>query len=503
MKRFPMLFAGGLLVFSPGCESADDGAAALPAEQATPGKRRVSCSESDCPSAEVRSTAVCSYSKWRDTRVVERFTVLESNSELWPGNVLLAEAALQGDLAPYAPGQLAPVTFSLSLVDAGQSVSASMDRPSLSLFRNTINGLLTDLTPEPSPAKTSFEIAEVHTAEQLALEVGLGVGLGLLGSIEGSFDFESESTLSRLLVKFEQAYYSIDVDPVSPPARYLEGEAAAGLENPREAAFVQSVTYGRRLFFSVESRTESRRMRAAIEAALSLGPEGSLEAEHESLLESARIRAFVVGGSASDAVAAITGLDGVRQYIANGAEFSAESPGAAIGYRLTYLDNTLARTSATVEYTQRDCRKEVTANARVLVEYIGGDEDAGEVPSWFGWAYLAPAPGPGAEQGWCEGSGRSAVPGEVQLFNRTEESRIPEPEFPFPPEGVEFSARVGPDGRLCFRINLNEYDSFNDDELGVKQLLLPWPDWSTGSTFEMTDGGETARVSLEIELRVD
>ena len=121
------------------------------------------------------------------------------------------------------------------------------------------------------------------TLSQLGVEVdlidinphwgALGAGITWPGGpeIAGSFDFSKSSKKTKILVNFTQAYYTIDIDaPTSPkdffdPAVTVEDlKPFCGPDNP--PLYIQSITFGRRVIFAVESNESATDIKAALEA---------------------------------------------------------------------------------------------------------------------------------------------------------------------------------------------------------------------------------------------
>lgn len=120
--------------------------------------------------------------------------------------------------------------------------------------------------------------------------------------------------------------------------------------------YLQSISYGRRVLFAIESNDTLEVMVGAIDAAFGDGIAGvELDAATEEVLNAAKITATVIGGNAEDAVATILGPEQMIEYILEGGNYSADSPGVPIAYKTAYLDNSPARLSLTATYPQIVC----------------------------------------------------------------------------------------------------------------------------------------------------
>jgi thiol-activated cytolysin len=86
----------------------------------------------------------------------------------------------------------------------------------------------------------------------------------------------------------------------------------------------------------------------------------------------------VLGGSGAEAAKSIDSYEGLIEFIKSGGNYSKDSPGAPIAYKLAYLeDNTPARLSLTQEYTIKECvrvsQKVMVTLSSIHVDYDGGD----------------------------------------------------------------------------------------------------------------------------------
>ena len=82
--------------------------------------------------------------------------------------------------------------------------------------------------------------------------------LGNSASIAASFDFSRSNVRSRYLVKYTQAYYTVDIDaPGRPSDFFADGvtveDVGAIIDAENPPLYVASVTYGRMVVFTFES----------------------------------------------------------------------------------------------------------------------------------------------------------------------------------------------------------------------------------------------------------
>jgi enoyl-CoA hydratase/carnithine racemase len=73
-------------------------------------------------------------------------------------------------------------------------------------------------------------------------------------------------------------------------------------------------------------------------------------------LNGSKITATVRGGDGDGAVKTVQGIEQLLEFITAGGNYSAESPGVPIAYKLAYLDNAPARLAVTMEYPEVSCQ---------------------------------------------------------------------------------------------------------------------------------------------------
>jgi len=475
-------------------------------------KTEVGCSMGLCPLEGQEGESYCTYTTFAETGHFDDFIAFQPNSAtLWPGVIVRGKDAEQGLLAPIGV-ELAPVRFSVSLENIEGSPVGDMAEPSLSSFREERNRILSSDITGATPAALDFQVTEVNSESQLSLALGASVSWPGGGDIAASFDFSSTERRTKLLVNFTQAYYTIDVDTHAQPSAFFAPSVSIEDVEPWADAvspplYVQSITYGRRVIFSIETNEEASAVEAALLATYSTAVKVSVDvsAEQRRILEESSIRAFVVGGSGTDATGAIHGFEGLVDYIENGGDYSKDSPGAPIAYKLAYLDNEVTQFAFTSEYSERDCdrnRGVIHAELRQL-EHISGGDLGGNV-ELYGEIVLRHPVENGAVQSCDEGGAVMAI------WSLPEGSfmKIPKGEVWVPnnPMAIEIeNVPFGKDQKICISVELWEDDGFfsADDSFGTDQVMVGYEQGWEGTHILMPRGeGENAiDVLVDISLR--
>ncbi|MCY0987203.1 thiol-activated cytolysin family protein [Nannocystis sp. ILAH1] len=360
----------------------------LPPEQApTP----IECQGEGC----LTDDGLCTYSYYHTTEYFQEVVAFVPGSAvLWPGALVEGAAASAGQLHAIALPR-APLTFSLSLENLAASPVGTMEKPSLSAFRATRNQILAEGVTGKTPAMMDFSRSEVRAASDVSLGLKFDVDWPGGSEVAGMFDFKTESTSTKLLVDFTQAYYTIDVDVPGRPSDLFAPEVtvddlARSMGEGNPPMYVQSITFGRRAVLSVESDRTSEEVTAALDLTLNALIDASLQLDMhtKSVIDSLEMKVFVLGGAGEAGVKSIEGFDGLVKYIQEGADYSASSPGAPIAYKLAYLDNTAAEFAYTTDYAEAKCLSEVTLRVRAdSLAFPGNGEGKGQGEmTWGVWA---------------------------------------------------------------------------------------------------------------------
>ena len=481
----------------------------LPAAQP---KMESPCADASCPKDGMEGDEYCTYTHFSETVHYDKFVAFQPNSAtLWPGVVVKGEDAQEGLLTPIG-AKLAPVTFSVSLENIANSPVGHMDTPSLSTFRDARNEILAGGVTGATAASLDFNIVDVHSESQIAVALGAGVNWPGGPEIMGSFDFSSSDKKTKILVNFTQAYYTIDVDAPTSPKDFFDPSVTVddlkpfcGPSNP--PLYVQSITFGRRVIFSIESNESADAVKAALEASYKGAVDANVKVstEHKATLASSSIKAFVLGGSGGEATGAVSGFDGLMTYLKNGGNYSKDSPGAPIAYKLSYLDNTVTKLAFTTDYSERECNK-VVGDVRAelaSIKHVSGD-DVGSNIEFYGYVTLRyPTQKNGVMA--CDQGGQV-----VDVWRLDEGSWIDVPELstytPSVPIFTDIqSVAFGKGQAICLEAQIWDEDYSTgeltaDDDFGnVKQMILYENGWDGEHALHLTGGGTNA-VDVTVKL---
>ena len=330
----------------------------------------------------------------------------------------------------------------------------------------------------------------------MALGVQASWGLGI-ASLKSSFDFSNQTTRSRYIVRYTQAYYTVDLDaPTNPSAVFAPtvtlDDVSAKIDPAHPPVYVSSVTYGRMVLFTFESQYSAEEMGAALDFAYSGGVDvsGDVSVTYKDIISQSTITAFILGGDAGTAVQTIDSYEALISFIKSGGNYSRQSPGAPIAYKLSnYLkDNSPARMSETTDYDVKDCvrvsqKVQITLNS-IAVDSAGGD--AGDDLELYG-------------QIWVEGIG------SVTMFDKNSDNwvRVHEGQQfgggqPIATAVIEVAPSAGNTIKLHAHLT-DEDDLSGDDDLGNEITIDPFEaGWRKDSTVTLTGDGSQVRVNFSL-----
>jgi thiol-activated cytolysin len=440
----------------------------------------------------------CTTQNLKETRQYDKIVAYAANSDtLWPGAMVGGQSVYSG-LFNQIVLPRKPLTISVSLENLQGAKSATLPDPSLATFREAVSTIVSQTVDGATPANIYSEIEQVSSDKELALAMGADVSwLGGAASIAASFNWSQQDTRSHYLVRYTQAYYTVDVDQPGTPSDFLDpsvqlDEVQAQINDQNPPLYVSSVTYGRMVVFTFESQYSAQELGAALQFAYSGGVDvkGDVSVTYKDIISSSKITAFILGGSGGVAAQSIDNYDDLMAFIKQGGNYSKESPGAPIAYKLAYLkDNSPGRMSFTTDYDVKDCERvsqkiKVTLQA-IRVENAGGD--AGDDLEMYGTI-------------WADGVDRQI------LFSRNSDNWVRVHSGEAFPQSGEISEQVlevkpSPGGTIVLGAHLTDQDDLSgDDDLGNEVVSAPFElGWRRNVDVTMT--GDSARVIATFSLQ--
>jgi thiol-activated cytolysin len=445
----------------------------------------------------------CTTTNLQETRQYDKIVALSANSEsLWPGAIVSGDSVYTG-LFTQLVFDRAPLAVSISLENLGGGKAMLMSKPSLSAFRDGIGQVLMSSVTGATAANIYSEVEQVHSEKQLTLALGASVAYSGV-KVAASFNWDQKDVMSRYVVKYTQAYYTVDVDEPEDASAFFtkdvtleDVQAKVGPGSP--PVYVSSITYGRMVIFTFESKYSGEEMGAALDFAYKGGIEvsGDVSVKYKDIIENSKITAFILGGSGGDAAQAIDSYDALIEFIKKGGNYSKDSPGAPIAYKLAYLkDNSPARLSFTTDYEVKDCVRvgqQIKVQLKSInVESAGGDY--GNDLELYGLISATSRPK----------DGKDGAP--VVLFNKDADNyvEIGEGET-WPRMGIIAETILDvvpqPGSVITLRANLTDHDPPGnpDDSMGNEAVSFTFEQgWRRDATIYLT--GDSARVLVALHI---
>jgi len=269
----------------------------------------------------------------------EQIVLNPATDVIYPGALVKGESILDGTYT-LIPAVRKPITISTSLT-GGSFVSIEIEDPKLSTVREAVNNLMSQEYDVP-PANLGFTIEQAYSEQQIDMSLRASYKSGVI-NVDGGFDFSNKKIKSRLVAKFIQNYYTLDMDLPARPSDLFEDDVDQALFGQFMPMYVSTVNFGRMALFTVESELEETEVRSYLNASYA-NVDASASADFDALKEKSTMKVYILGGSGAAAGATINGFEDFKNYIQSGGNYSKSSPGAPISYKLRYIrDNSIGK----------------------------------------------------------------------------------------------------------------------------------------------------------------
>ena len=435
----------------------------------------------------------------------EQIVLNPQTDVIYPGALVKGESILDGTYTLIS-ARRRPVTISTSL-SGGNIVSVMVDDPKLSTVREAINSLM-DQEYDVPPANMGFTIEQAYSEQQLDLSLHASYKGGGY-DIKGGFDFSKTEIKTRLIAKFIQSYYTLDMDLPNEPSELFEEEVDRSLFGTFMPMYVSTVTFGRMALFTIESSLSETEVRAYLNASYA-GVNAAGSTDFDELKAHSTMKVYILGGSGDDAGATVNGFEDFKNYIQEGGDYSKTSPGAPISYKLRYIkDNSIGRIVFAASYPI------VTAIPRTdniiydmhtwLYHLDAHGRDAGGNLELYGNVYSWPKHlGPGVRvDHFARGSGNYLSVAESGEYT-----------FPENTQTLRMWAGLKQSDTIMVLINLAEVDDWpdKDDHYGDQTFAIPVADIVSttivGQTFDKTkmrveDGDDYVDFTMRFNYTMD
>lgn len=301
---------------------------------------------------------MCTTRTYEVTEAPSDFPLFDPNSEIvFPGNLLQGETLEQATPDPI-PVNRGPGRIVITLMNGAEmGVSRQIPEASLGAVYDAANDVIAN-SPEEIPARFFFTMERVDSREQLAAALKVDVNQ-FFGSVSSALSFSTDRKYNRFLVTLNQSFYTIAFELPTSYGQMFSSDVTpddlsryVGPGNP--AAFISSVSYGRIFHLLIESTERTTEMEASLNASFS-GWDTEASGKYVGELENLNVKAFALGGDASQALSAVTSdFDDLKSFLSEGGTIRT---GVPISYVVRSVRNPdrIVKVAINTEYDVKDC----------------------------------------------------------------------------------------------------------------------------------------------------
>ena len=189
-----------------------------------------------------------------------------------------------------------------------------------------------------------YDLKQFSKYSEMKLAFGANVDICSILKIEGSYESNKIKHKTGLFARVCQKNFNGVIDYPDDGNIFKNNSKLSIYPN---AAYINSITYGRMAIISIESDYSYSEVKSAFKIALNIkkvNGEISMDAHAKKLLQEADIRIWVRGGNGADVVKTIAGFYEFANFIVNGGTFTKDVPGQPIFCTANRADNNSAFT---------------------------------------------------------------------------------------------------------------------------------------------------------------
>lgn len=304
-------------------------------------------------------------------------------SVVYPGN-LLQGSSLADATPKVIPVQRGPGTISINIIDGNENSTFTVPEVTKSSIQDGANSIIDG--NKVVPANFSVSATQVHSAEHLALEMGMSAAT-FLAQFETSFNFRTDLNYSSILVKLDQIFYTLSFDIPSNVLDFFHPdvdsrELSNFVEQGNPATFISDVSYGRIFYLLIQCKSSQLNIGANVGASFATDSAGfgfSIDTDYLSSLEDIEINVLAYGGEASTTLQNFntTNMDDITDYLAKSTKIETALP---ISYVVRNVDDRqIVSVKVATEYDVINCLPgsiasppAATEHWRDVIDLLGG-----------------------------------------------------------------------------------------------------------------------------------
>ena len=280
-------------------------------------------------------------------------------SVVYPGNLL--QGATLADATPsIIPVARSGGSISINIIDGNGQSNVPVDEVTKGKIQEAANTII-DSTKEV-PANFVLSARQVHSNEQLAIEMGMSMQK-FNSKFAADFNLNSSSNSSNFMVRLDQIFYTLSFDIPTSYDGFFAPEVTAedlkpfvGQGNP--ATFISDVSYGRVYYMLITCTSSQFNIGAGISGSFNgglVGGSGSVNVDYLSSLEDVNITVKAYGGDAVETLRNFnnTNMDEIAEMLANTTKIGTGLP---ISYVVrSVLDKQIVSVKSATTYDVTNC----------------------------------------------------------------------------------------------------------------------------------------------------
>ncbi|MDO4691413.1 MAG: thiol-activated cytolysin family protein [Porphyromonadaceae bacterium] len=329
--------------------------------------------------AGLRATDALSKEYEQAKEVDEQLLFSDATSIFYPGALVKGSSVVDGSYIPIIAARQ-PITISTSLSSSTGKTSITVADPKLSTVRDAVSELLAREHNTP-PADITYSSEEVHDEQHLKIALGANYN-GTSVTVKASAGFNYDTERKRYLVKVQQVFYTLDIDPPAQPSDFFvnDFDYQRAFEG-KKPVYVSTVKMGRVLLLGIETDMTKVELDAKLQVAFGGAFDANAELAYSSIKKNSSIRGRIIGGDAQLAGQSVADVSTISKFLTEGARYSRDNQGAPIAYQLRELGtNELFKTVIYSKYKKTESKPETITfdmyfNPSSLVSKSGSVQD--------------------------------------------------------------------------------------------------------------------------------
>ncbi|MNH00617.1 hypothetical protein D3C87_469440 [compost metagenome] len=197
----------------------------------------------------------------------------------------------------------------------------------------------------------TYDMASFNSYQEMKLSFNANLNIAGLFKLTVHDSTHLSNNKTRVRAEFTQENFSVNIEPpiYEPFVKPTVPKSRFGTFDP---VIVSSVTYGRKGIMTFESDSSYKAVNTSITAVFNL-PATKLKAAADgqnlltlglsqsqvNTINNAQIKVYLIGPLGKDIIHIIQGVKGFASLIANGGEYSWQSPGTPLYYSLNYMSD--------------------------------------------------------------------------------------------------------------------------------------------------------------------